>query len=270
MPNKWIEFVREWAVKNNTTYSCAISKPECSAEYRKKKAKEMRSAKIDKMTPKQREDFIAEYRRKHGDERVAPPPPPAKKAPAPPAELMSLAQALAIVRGETGAAAKKAPAKKAPAPAVAAAAAAPAAAAAAAAAYIPTAEEKAAEKNYPILIDTKVNNMKKFLKKIEQENNNFLGLFPLFSNKKEKKKFDTSKKKLKEELDKLNKEGKDKYGNLYVQEAVGWGRAKYGEKWHVFHPTASKDPYYNAEKKLIDPLYEKAKEILDTFGEKQR
>jgi hypothetical protein len=65
MPNKWIEFVREWAVKNNTTYSCVISKPECSAEYRKKKAKEMRSAKIDKMTPKQREDFIADYRRKH-------------------------------------------------------------------------------------------------------------------------------------------------------------------------------------------------------------
>jgi hypothetical protein len=180
---------------------------------------------------------------------------------------MSLAQALEILRGATWAAAKKAPAKKAPAPAVAAAAAAPAAAAAAAAAYIPTAEEKAAEKNYPILIDTKVNNMKKFLKKIEQENNNFLGLFPLFSNKKEKKKFDTSKKKLKEELDKLNKEGRDQYGNLYVKEAVGWGRAKYGEKWHVFHPTASKDPYYNAEKKLIDPLYEKAKEILDTFGE---
>jgi hypothetical protein len=229
MPNKWIEFVREWAVRNNTTYSCAISKPECSAEYRKKKAKEMRSAKIDKMTPKQREDFIADYRRKHGDERPPPPPPPAPPAPA--------------------AAAKKAPA---------------------APAYIPTAEEKAAEKNYPILIDTKVNNMKKFLKKIEQENNNFLGLFPLFSNKKEKKKFDTSKKKLKEELDKLNKEGKDKYGNLHVEEAVGWGRAKYGEKWHVFHPTASKDPYFNAEQKLIDPLYEKAKEILDTFGEKQR
>jgi hypothetical protein len=36
MPNRWVEFVKSWATKNNTTYSCALSKPECSADYRKK------------------------------------------------------------------------------------------------------------------------------------------------------------------------------------------------------------------------------------------
>lgn len=36
MPNRWVEFVKSWAEKNNTTYSCALSKPECSADYRKK------------------------------------------------------------------------------------------------------------------------------------------------------------------------------------------------------------------------------------------
>lgn len=35
MPNKWTTFVKDWATKNNTTYGCAISKPECKAEYQK-------------------------------------------------------------------------------------------------------------------------------------------------------------------------------------------------------------------------------------------
>ena len=66
MPNKWIEFVREWANKNNTTYSCAISQPGCSAEYRKKKSKEMTHVRASKMTQKEKDNFIAEYRKKHG------------------------------------------------------------------------------------------------------------------------------------------------------------------------------------------------------------
>lgn len=33
MPNKWITFVKAWSAKNNTSYGCAISKPECKAEY---------------------------------------------------------------------------------------------------------------------------------------------------------------------------------------------------------------------------------------------
>ena len=36
MPSRWIEFVREWAKKNNMTYSCALSQPQCSQEYRAK------------------------------------------------------------------------------------------------------------------------------------------------------------------------------------------------------------------------------------------
>lgn len=36
MPTRWTEFVKEWASKNNLTYGCALSKPECSADYKKK------------------------------------------------------------------------------------------------------------------------------------------------------------------------------------------------------------------------------------------
>jgi hypothetical protein len=39
MPNKWITFVREWSNRNNMSYGCALSKPECSAEYRRKNPK---------------------------------------------------------------------------------------------------------------------------------------------------------------------------------------------------------------------------------------
>jgi hypothetical protein len=95
----------------------------------------------------------------------------------------------------------------------------------------PAPEPTQAEINeYPTLIDSLIDKMKELLKKIEQENNKFLGLPPLFSNKKEKKKFDLSKKKLTEELDKLNKVGRDRFGNLYLQGYHLYFKAKYGER----------------------------------------
>ena len=36
MANRWIEFVRMWARKNNISYACAVSRPECKEEYRTK------------------------------------------------------------------------------------------------------------------------------------------------------------------------------------------------------------------------------------------
>jgi hypothetical protein len=36
MTNRWIEFVRRWAAKADISYACAISKPECRAEYQAK------------------------------------------------------------------------------------------------------------------------------------------------------------------------------------------------------------------------------------------
>lgn len=36
MANRWVQFVKEYASKNNMSYGCAVSKPECKAEYRKK------------------------------------------------------------------------------------------------------------------------------------------------------------------------------------------------------------------------------------------
>lgn len=135
----------------------------------------------------------------------------------------------------------------------------------------PAPEPTQAEINeYPTLMDSLIDKMKKLLKKIEQENNKFLGLPPLFSNKKEKKKFDLSKKKLTEELDKLNKEGRDRFGNLYPKEQSVYFKAKYGEislnmpyeEWEK----VKLDPYKYTEEKQYDPLYEKAKKILDDFG----
>jgi hypothetical protein len=34
MANRWIEFVREYAAKNNVSYMCAASSPECKEAYR--------------------------------------------------------------------------------------------------------------------------------------------------------------------------------------------------------------------------------------------
>ena len=34
--NRWTDFVKEWASDNDTTYGCALSKPECSQAYRAK------------------------------------------------------------------------------------------------------------------------------------------------------------------------------------------------------------------------------------------
>jgi len=36
MPNRWTQFVREWADSNNMSYGCALSKPECKNAYHKK------------------------------------------------------------------------------------------------------------------------------------------------------------------------------------------------------------------------------------------
>jgi len=36
MPNRWVSFVKEFASKNNTTYGCALSNPECSQGYKAK------------------------------------------------------------------------------------------------------------------------------------------------------------------------------------------------------------------------------------------
>lgn len=39
MPNKWIQFVKDWASAHNLSYACALSRPEMREEYRKKNPK---------------------------------------------------------------------------------------------------------------------------------------------------------------------------------------------------------------------------------------
>ena len=34
MANKWVAHVKQWAKKNNTTYGCAISDPNCAKDYK--------------------------------------------------------------------------------------------------------------------------------------------------------------------------------------------------------------------------------------------
>ena len=45
MPNKWVEFVREWSSKNNISYSCAMSKQEVKDAYREANPKVSKSTK---------------------------------------------------------------------------------------------------------------------------------------------------------------------------------------------------------------------------------
>lgn len=36
MANRWVEFIKEWANKNNTTYGCAMGNPQLKLDYREK------------------------------------------------------------------------------------------------------------------------------------------------------------------------------------------------------------------------------------------
>jgi len=126
----------------------------------------------------------------------------------------------------------------------------------------------AAEAEYTRLIDAKVKKTEKFLEKVEQENKRIDDhISSKGTNAKEREKFVLSKEKLIKQLDKLKKEGTDKFGNLYLKESSRWGVSKYGDGWNILHPTAYKDPYFNAEINKLDPLYDKIKNLLDNFGE---
>lgn len=54
MSSEWITFVKGWSAKHNVTYGCALSNPQCSADYRKEKSgKGLGSSKVftkDEMT----------------------------------------------------------------------------------------------------------------------------------------------------------------------------------------------------------------------------
>jgi hypothetical protein len=56
MPNKWIEHVKAFASKNNLSYGCAISKPECKSSYQKapkppSKSRKMKSSSMVGINP---------------------------------------------------------------------------------------------------------------------------------------------------------------------------------------------------------------------------
>ena len=36
MPNQWIDFIKDYAKKNNLSYSCAMSQPAAKQEYQEK------------------------------------------------------------------------------------------------------------------------------------------------------------------------------------------------------------------------------------------
>lgn len=37
MANKWVEHIKSWALKNKTTYGCALSNPKCKEAYQANK-----------------------------------------------------------------------------------------------------------------------------------------------------------------------------------------------------------------------------------------
>ena len=53
MPNRWIEFVKNWSKENNIAYGCALTKPEMKAayHYRYPKVKNKGVAKLEESRP---------------------------------------------------------------------------------------------------------------------------------------------------------------------------------------------------------------------------
>lgn len=52
MPNAWTTWVKEWAKKNNTSYGCALSDIDCSAEYRLQKEDKANAQQRKKAQPR--------------------------------------------------------------------------------------------------------------------------------------------------------------------------------------------------------------------------
>jgi len=60
MPNRWIEFVKEFAAKNNITYGCALTKPELKTEYRSKYPKDNKVEKEPVKVVEEKEEIVIE------------------------------------------------------------------------------------------------------------------------------------------------------------------------------------------------------------------
>ena len=72
------------------------------------------------------------------------------------------------------------------------------------------------------------------------------------------------KKQLELALEKLNKVGRDKFGNIYLKESSKYFQNKYGDGWAIMHPTAPKDKYWSIEDKIYD-LKDEAKKLIDNI-----
>lgn len=137
----------------------------------------------------------------------------------------------------------------------------------------PKKAKKSAKKiddEYIILIDKKVAKVKKFLEKVKKEEKKIKAYISKYGRslglkrvEEAEKRFGNTEKKLREELKVLKKEGRDKNNNLYLSQSNKYFQSKYGDGFRAFHPTAPKDPYFNAEEKKLDPLYNEIEDILD-------
>lgn len=59
MPNRWVEHVKSFAAKNNLSYGCALSKPECKETYRAKYGVSKKLTKKQNIEMMGAEDFDA-------------------------------------------------------------------------------------------------------------------------------------------------------------------------------------------------------------------
>jgi hypothetical protein len=125
-------------------------------------------------------------------------------------------------------------------------------------------EETSTKKTYPTLIDERLSEAEKLLEKIKKE-------VEIIDEKKQTgyklgvddKKWNKIRDKFEEELINLKKVGRDKTGNIYFKEMSQYFQDKYGDGWKLFHPTASKDKYWNVIDKLI-AIWDKAEKLLET------
>ena len=79
--NRWTDFVKKWASDNDTTYGCALSKPECSQAYRAKygNRKKLSQKKERELMGAEDKDAPAPPEPDYGDDGGDEGPPPPKK-----------------------------------------------------------------------------------------------------------------------------------------------------------------------------------------------
>ena len=248
--NKWVQFVKEYASKNNISYSCAMSKSECKDAYRAanpapskstKRRKKLEKVGLEplkdldkqKLTQAQMKKLPEQLQAAIKKSKINKEIKQKKKNIVENVAYEKLEEVFPDITPKP----KNITIKK---------------------------KEPKKEDTYPSLINELVRKSKELYSQVRDFVKNYKQKAQTTgTNEKIREKFERTKTDLEKKLNELRKIGRDKYGNLYPKEDQQYFTEKYGKNYANMHPTAFKDKYWNGIDLLI-PIWEETEELLKT------